>query len=71
MDRFMMVIWEGEILIHKNDIVSCQYFYIHKDMLKQREMDNINQFIKDLSIEDRVNYVNYVPHDHVVDGQMG
>lgn len=70
-DRFMMLMREGQILIHKNDIVSCQYFDIHKDMLKQREMDNLNQFIKDLSIGDRVKSVNYVHHDHVADEHMG
>ena len=70
-DIFMIPMQEGQILIHKDDIVSCQYFDIHKDVLKQREMDNLNQFINDLSSGDRVKFENYISHDYVVDGQSG
>lgn len=52
-DRFMILMREGQLLIHKEDIVSCQYFSMHKDMLRQRELDSLNQFIKDMHLEDR------------------
>lgn len=52
-DNFMVLMREGQIMILKEDIVLCQYISIHRYMLGQREIDNLNQFIKKLSIEDR------------------
>ena len=49
-DKFMVLMRKGQIMIQKEDIVSYQYFSIHKDMLGQREINNMNQFIKKLSL---------------------
>ena len=56
----MMLMRESQILIHKEDIVSFQYFNIHKDMLGQREMERLNQFMERLNIDAEPTDVNRI-----------
>ena len=67
-DRFMILMREGQLMIHKKGVVSCQYFSMHKDMLNKRELENLNQFIKKLKSDGRPVDNRDLPIEiHVVD----
>jgi hypothetical protein len=54
-DRFMILMREGQMLIHKDEVVSVKYLTTHKDMLGKREMERLTQFMMELKIDDDSN----------------
>lgn len=65
-DRFMMLMRENRLLFHKEGVISYQYFTTHKDLLTQREVDNLNQAIKNL----RIDNVHTYPRNNMLEFQM-
>ncbi|GLJ31061.1 hypothetical protein SUGI_0621640 [Cryptomeria japonica] len=49
--RFMILVREGALIIYKSYIRSAHYFNTYKEMLDQKELDILNQFIKDKGID--------------------
>ena len=64
MAQFMMLVRDGMLLIHKEDVKAIHYLNQYKDMVDHAELNHLDKMMKDLNISNDIRNSNPNKNEH-------